>query len=174
MSQADFGGHALIEQMARPYEPNRSAALVKDGLVVGVVGEYRRSVQRALKLPAFSAGFETFHSFLMAPSQDSGYTQLPRFPKVEQDICLKVPADKTYAEVHDFVASHLDGNRPDKTRHTLTPVDIYQREDDKDHKQITLRLSIASFERTLTDDEVNKLLDQVAEAAKTVLQAERI
>ncbi|HEX4662026.1 MAG TPA: hypothetical protein VH144_00255, partial [Candidatus Saccharimonadales bacterium] len=56
----------------------------------------------------------------------------------------------------------------------LSPVDIYQREDDQAHKQITLRFSLASYERTLTDDEVSKLLDHVAEAARNELQAERI
>jgi phenylalanyl-tRNA synthetase beta subunit len=54
------------------------------------------------------------------------------------------------------------------------PVDIYQRPDDTDHKQITLRLSLASYDRTLTDTEVNDLLDKVAEAAKTDFQAERL
>ena len=50
--------------------------------------------------------------------------------------------------------------------HGLSPVDIYKRSEDGAHKQITFRLSIASYERTLTDNEVNKLLDEVAEAAK--------
>jgi phenylalanyl-tRNA synthetase beta chain len=174
LAEADFGGHYAIEQMVKPFQPNRSAVLVKDGLVRGVVGEYRRSVQKALKLPAFSAGFELFQSLLAHANKDSVYMPLPRFPKVEQDICLKVAADKTYAEVYEFVAAHLQTNRPDKTHHTLSPVDIYQREDDPDHKQITLRLSIASFERTLTDQEVNTLLDHIATAAKTSLNAERI
>ncbi len=174
LAQADFGGHKAIEQMAKPFEPNRSAALVKDGLVVGVVGEYRRAVQKALKLPAFSAGFETFHSFLAAGSQNSNYTQLPRFPKIEQDICLKVAADMSYQEVYDFVYGEAVDKQPEDAVAGLDPVDIYQREDDPQHKQITLRLRLASFERTLTDQEVAKLLDQIAQFAKDQLNAERI
>jgi len=72
------------------------------------------------------------------------------------------------------VQKKLTEVQPQHTLPNLSPVDIYQRDDDPDHKQISLRLSIASFERTLTDDEVSKLLDHVAEAAKTELQAERI
>jgi phenylalanyl-tRNA synthetase beta subunit len=72
------------------------------------------------------------------------------------------------------VNEHLDQNRPDQTYHSLGPVDIYQRQEDQDHKQITLRLSIASYERTLTDQEVNQLLETAAQLAKDQLGAERI
>ncbi len=65
-------------------------------------------------------------------------------------------------------------HRPDQTHYSLNPVDIYKRPDDPAHKQITLRLSIASYERTLTDSEVNTLLDHVAEAARQDLHAERV
>lgn len=174
LAKADFGGHALIEQMAKPYEPNRSAVLVKDGLVVGVVGEYRRAVQKALKLPAFAAGFEVFHSFIQMGSSGQAYTQLPRFPKIEQDICLKVPTGISYGQLYQFVEVYLQQNRPDKTHHLLSPMDIYQREDSTNYKQITLRLSLSSYERTLTDAEVSTLLDAVAKAASQQFQAERL
>lgn len=174
LKQADFGGYAAIEQMTKPFEPARSAVLVKNGLVMGVVGEYRRAVQKALKLPAFSAGFEVFQSLLQTAVQQGSYVQLPRFPKVEQDISLKVAADLPYGELYQFVEEHLQQNRPDQTRHTLSPLDIYQREDDPAHKQITLRLSLASYERTLTDQEVSKLLDQVAQTAHEKYNAERV
>ncbi|HEY5442230.1 MAG TPA: hypothetical protein VIJ68_01690, partial [Candidatus Saccharimonadales bacterium] len=59
------------------------------------------------------------------------------------------------------------------TRTTLEPVDVYQKPDDTAHKQATLRLTIASYERTLTDTEVSKLLDTVTAAAKDKFGAER-
>lgn len=173
LTQADIESQWL-KQVVAPYEPNRSAVLQDEqGRVWGVVGEFRPSVRRALKLPGFCSGFE-LGPFLLQNGRGREYVQQPRFPKVEQDICLRVPADTSYQEVFDFVWGHLDQNRPDTTYHTLGPVDIYQRDDDPGHKQITLRLRLASFERTLTDDEVNKLLDGVAQAARDALQAERV
>lgn len=173
LADFDFGDDIWGQQMCAPYEPTRSAVVVKDSLAWGVVGEFRASVSSALKLPAFSAGFELGLDVLLDRSAKP-YATLPRFPKVEQDICLKVSADTPYTKVWQFVEGHVAQNRPDQTHHSLSPVDIYQREDDSDHKQITLRLSLASFERTLTDQEVNTLLDQVAEAAKSELSAERV
>ncbi len=163
------------KQLTAPYEPGRSAVIVQNDQIWGLIGEFRPQVRRALKLPDYAAGFE-IHLDMVRSADKSGtaYTQLSRFPSVEQDICLKVSADMPYAQLFQFVKEHLQQNRPDQTHHSLTPVDIYQRQDDKEHKQITLRLSIASFDRTLTDQEVNQLLDQVATVAKDKLGAERI
>jgi len=173
LADFDLGDDVWGRQMVAPYEPGRSAVLVKDGMVWGVVGEFKVSVRRALKLPDYTAGFELGLD-LLSGAAPSAYMPLPRFPSVEQDISLKVPAGMSYAELYNFVEEHLGQNRPGQTRHSLGPIDIYQREDDPGHKQITLRLSIASYERTLTDQEVNNLLDQVAQAAKEKFNAERI
>jgi phenylalanyl-tRNA synthetase beta subunit len=83
-------------------------------------------------------------------------------------------ADLPYQELHDFLAEKTDKTKPKNTLLNLNPRGIFQRDDDKGHKQITFRLEIASYERTLTDPEVNKLLDQVAAAAKEKFGAERV
>lgn len=158
----------------RYYEPGRAATVKIAGTIIGRVGEYKPSVHKALKLPAVCAGFELGLGPLLEAARQPAYTSLPRFPKVEQDICLKAPADTTYDTVFHFVWDKLAEVQPANALLGLSPVDIYQRDDDPDHKQITLRFSIASFERTLTDDEVAKLLDHVAEAAKVEIGAERV
>lgn len=156
------------------YEPGRSATVLLDGKPIGYIGEYKASVRRALKLPDFIAGFELSLTSLVAARVQQKYIALPRFPKVEQDICLRVPANVSYGELFQFVWQHSELHRPDHTFHTLGPIDIYQRPDDTGHKQITFRLTIASYERTLTDQEVNDLLDKIATTAKETLGAERI
>lgn len=173
LAEVSFGEHPAMQQMLAPFEPHRSAALMCGERLAGVVGEYQPGVIRALKLPAFTAGFELFLS-TFHDTQHAGYVQLPRFPSVSQDLCLRLPAQAPYQTVFDFVMEHLNQRRPDATYHTLGPVDIYQRQDDAAHKQITLRLTIASYDRTLTDNEVNELLNSVAAAAKESLNAERV
>ncbi len=173
LKEFDFKGDVPGMQMCAPYEPNRSAVIVWNDLAWGVVGEFKQSVIKALKLPAHAAGFELGLEVIRnAPAKK--YQALPRFPKVEQDICLKVPAVTTYRQVQEFAAQKIDALKPAQTTFALRPIDIYQREDDREHKQITLRLSIASYEKTMTDSEVAKLLDDVAAAARDVLHAERI
>jgi len=173
LGEVDFAEHKLFDQMSRPFEPKRSALVYNGELLVGIVGEYRQSVATALKLPACTAGFEIFGSALKKGGIKP-YVQLPRFPSVEQDISLKVPLDVTFGELFDFVRAELTAAAPGQTRPTLAPVDIYQRPDDASHKQVTLRLTIASYERTLKADEVNALLDTVAHKASERFGAERI
>jgi phenylalanyl-tRNA synthetase beta chain len=160
---------------AAPFDPNRMALVKVKGQDhgFGMIGEFKPSVRKALKLPEKSAGFEIGFGVLMGHDTNN-YTPMTRFPKVEQDICLRVAHDVTYQQVFDVVWENLQGQTPDTMLCTLTPIDIYQREDDYDHKQITLRLSIASYERTLTDDEVAKILDYIADVARKELNAERI
>jgi phenylalanyl-tRNA synthetase beta chain len=169
----DFSEHKLFMQLLKPFEPKRSAVVFNGKFLVGVVGEYKASVASALKLPAFTAGFEVFGSALTKGGAKP-YTQLPRFPNIEQDVSLKVPADVTYGDLYASVQASLQQVLPGQTRATLSPVDIYQRPDDTAHKQITLRLRLASFERTLKAEEVNSLLDAVADKVKERYGAERI
>ncbi|HEX8763240.1 MAG TPA: phenylalanine--tRNA ligase subunit beta [Candidatus Saccharimonadales bacterium] len=158
-----------------PYDLQRSAFVQTDsGVFLGVIGEFKSSVRSSLKLPRHVAGFEIGLRELADVAGRSPYKTLPRFPRIEQDICLKVSSDVPYQTLYDLVGKTVDGVKPKNTWVTVTPVDIYQRQDDQVHKQITLRLSLASYERTLTDAEVGIVLDHVADAAKTTLQAERI
>src|SRR5690606_38936103 len=104
----------------------------------------------------------------------STYAPLPRFPKVTQDMTLKVPAQLPYQELFDFIWNELGKVQPENTFPSLGPRSIYQNETDTAHKQVTLRLQIASYERTLTDQEVNTMLDAAALAARDKFGAERV
>jgi phenylalanyl-tRNA synthetase beta subunit len=99
---------------------------------------------------------------------------LPKFPKVEQDICFKVADACVYQQLYDFIQAELAKAKPEHTTYILSPVDIYKRDDDQDHKQITFRLNIASYEQTLTDQVVHGLLETVAAAAAKAFDAVRV
>jgi phenylalanyl-tRNA synthetase beta subunit len=104
----------------------------------------------------------------------SRYSPLLRFPGVKQDITLKVPSDLLYEDLYDFVSQELGANTPDDTHVRLNLLDIYQKDDDTNHKQFTFRVTITADSHTLTDTEVNKLLDEIAANTKAKLSAERI
>lgn len=164
---------AALDSMLKPFELSRSAVVFVRDIPVGVIGEYTAATRRALKLPAFCAGFELLlHAFAAQPKNP--YTPLSRFPKVTQDISLRVSNETPYLSVLDCALTELEKSKPEHTTTALLPVDMYQNEDDTAHKHVTLRLVISSQQRTLTDKEVAALLDKVAESAKNDLNAERL
>ncbi len=162
--------------IVQPYDLKRAALVsIKGGAFLGIIGEFKPSVRSALKLPNYVAGFEVDTEVLeRVLAKNIDYKPLPKFPGVKQDITLRVAADLSLQELDGFIWNELGKVRPQNVLHTLKPIDIYQADDDQKHKNVTLRLSIASYERTLTDKEVAKLLDAVAAAAKQTFNAERV
>ncbi len=158
-----------------PYDRSRCAQVYTkfDHIPVGVIGEFSATARRAFKLPVACAGFELDLKML---SQASGhkrqYEPLPRFPKVTQDISLKVPTTVTYEDIRMCLEEALSTAQPHATRYSLEPVDIYVAENGDRH--IAFRLMIAHYERTMTTDEVNQLLDIAAAAASGQYAATRL
>jgi phenylalanyl-tRNA synthetase beta chain len=182
--------------MLKPYDMTRSAFVYTlDDTFLGVIGEFRSTVRRALKLPTYTAGFELDIQALDGygfTRPASSYVPISRFPKTAQDITLKVDEQLPHQALYDFLNEELSkhnlGGVPmpvfyniyngmksnGVVMYGLTTRDIFQRTDDRAHKQITFRIEIASYERTLTDKEVNGLLDSVAAAAHDKFGAERL
>jgi phenylalanyl-tRNA synthetase beta chain len=159
------------------YEPSR-ACQVKyrpSGETLGFLGEFNPSFKHQLKLPDYSAGFEVDTNILVKIlSSPPNYTPLSRFPSISQDISLKVADSVTYHSLLDLAAISVNEANSKDTDFKIKPIDIYQSDEDKTKKSITLRLTLTSYERTLTDKEASLVLDRVAEAASSTLQAERL
>ena len=156
---------------AAPYDYKRSARVYMGDKIIGLVGEFKPSVRKALKLPISAAGFEIGINPAML-STASKYVPLSRYPSVEQDISLKVAKNTSHAEVFNLLQKELL-NKEGMVAN-ITPLDIYQREGDEGHKQLTFRLHIASYEKTLKAEEVNTMLDGAAAIASKKLGAERL
>lgn len=163
----------ISKQTIAPFELSRST-LVKtgDGQFIGELGEFKASVRRSFKLPAFVAGFEFDISQLQKLRNITpGYQKIARFPKVEQDISLKVSSSVPFAKLETLLREELRKAAPINTVYEFEVIDIYQK---AAAKHVTFRLSIASYERTMVASEVNRLLDIIAQLAKSQLDVERL
>jgi len=146
--QADWGVQPFFIEVAKPFDMARSAVIHDGQRALGIIGEYTPEARKALKLPAYSAGFEFGLNLLQghaAPAVE--YTALPRFPKVTQDITLKIATDVPFSELYDFIKNELMSVKPEDTRASLDTIAIFQRPDDTDHTQVTFRVAIASYEK---------------------------
>lgn len=172
LSSFDAHEYPIFEQLAAPFEPGRSAVLMNGDKFVGVVGEFKASVRRAFKLPDTVAGFEIFQSHL-AKVDHTAYIPLSRFPSVTQDITLKVAITTPAQDVLDTAVGAFTALESAQTSAKIDIIGVYQPEN-ADTKNITLRLVVTSYEKTLTDTEVASLTDEIAKAASEQLHAERV
>jgi phenylalanyl-tRNA synthetase beta subunit len=164
--------------VVQPFEQSRSAFVCVAGTtdILGIVGEYKTSVHGSFKLPTYTAGFELGIDELITASKTAKrqYASLAKYPKSQQDITLEVPAkishgvlrsdiEKSLAileKEHGYVWSLENGS-------LFTP-------EGSDKKRMSFRVTVHHPARTLTTDEVNKLLDEVSRRAVTSFAAVRV
>lgn len=175
---ADLGLEFMYEPLedgadypvTQPFEPKRSARVwdAKTHERIGVIGEFKKSVQKAFKLSGNEAGFEISPVSLLRliGTQKPAYEPLSKYPSAERDVSFQVAQDLTYQQVYDATRSAPE-NTPLYIK--VTPVDIYQPEGGKT-KTITLRFTLGSYEKTLTGDEVNNVMAEVTEKVTNATQ----
>ena len=146
---------------AQVFEPKRSASVVDahSGKVIGIVGEYKKSVQKAFKLPEFTAGFEIDPRVVLELAQSAGlsYRPLSRYPGSERDVCFQVANSVSYGQIIEAAEAAL---KTTGLIFTVAPLDLYQAEG-SDTKNITVRIQLGSYDKTMTAEEVNKVIDSV-------------
>lgn len=152
------------------YVRGRAATIKINGTIVGRIGEYTASVRKAFKLPAYCAGFELGIAPLMKLPITPQYRPLSRYPSLTQDICLQVPAETTYGDLTKRFTDALYQNVADDQVIDYEPIDIYETKELQGKKRFTYRVILTSYERTLTDEVLSKLLDTAA----TAVNAERV
>ena len=173
IDQQMLAQHKLLEQMFAPYDPERSAFIsTADGHPVGVVGEFRASVAKALKLPEHCAGFEIFLSVFK--DNQSNYVPLSRYPSVSQDVCLEVDKKLEFSELEDVLNSVFSSLSLEDINIKQSLVDIYTDEDLGAKKRITFRLETSSYARTLDEQAVNGFVKLFTDQLSEKLNVTRI
>ena len=103
----------------KPFEPKRSAEIVVDGEVVGVVGEFKNSVRLNFKLAEYLAGFELDLDKILEKANGKKEIYLGEIEK--RDLTVKTVG--TYAELIEKIEKVLAKNNMVAE---ITPISIYQ------------------------------------------------
>ena len=144
------------------FEPRRSASILdkSSGVVVGVVGEYKKKISKSFKLPDYTAGFEFDLNALFGISKGTtdNYKPVSKFPSTERDICFQVSKDTEYSKIVNLIKNELSESQLD---YDVSPVDLYKPEN-LDTKNITIRIRLVSYTHTLTGEEINLIINRVS------------
>ena len=153
--------------LSTEFEPKRSALIKvpnsEGEKILGVIGEFKKKIQKALKLPESTAGFELDLGILL---ENTGKTSVKikdfsKFQSVERDISINVDESRQFAEIFDIfkdISSEFKGVEIE----TL-PIDIFNNGDGT--KNISIRFKITPFEKTLNGDEIRDIMQKIEEKA---------
>jgi phenylalanyl-tRNA synthetase beta chain len=138
----------------RYLEEGRAAALIVNGLPVGWFGEVALHAREAFDLPAPIFLAEVSLTALLAlPRREIRYEPLARFPAVQRDLAVVVPAQVTAGQVEAAIrAMKLS------LLSRITLFDVYEGgQVGAGKRSLAWSLTFQAPDRTLTDTEVNAL-----------------
>lgn len=162
-----------LQNLSVIFEPKRSALVLVNSQIVGIIGEFNATVKNNFKLPDFAAGFELEIAKLHGFNRPvSAYQPLSRFPATDQDVCLKVLNEVSYQDLQNQLLRSFKSD--ERLRVKITPVDIYSRDNDNQHKQITYKVTLQHHDKTLTTHEVKELLATAVGKVKDKFKAEQL
>ncbi|HEV8309751.1 MAG TPA: phenylalanine--tRNA ligase subunit beta, partial [Methylomirabilota bacterium] len=170
LGRGDVTVEAPDSPLAAPYlEEGRGGILVVQGSPVGVIGELHPAVQRAFDLPSALFFAEVSLDRLEGiPSRAPAHRPLPRFPAVQRDLAVIVPAAVPAAEVSRAIQAI-----PNPALKRVVLFDVYSGEQmGAGKKSLAYSLLYQAEDRTLTDAEVNAMHAEVVESLRQSLGAE--
>ncbi len=161
-----------VTESTRAYlVPGRAAAMIINGVEVGVFGQLTPSIAEARDLPGadeiYVGEVDLDRLSAAAPSETMRVATLPRFPSVVRDISILV-GDALSAET---VRATIRTAAPE-TLIQAREFDRYQGKGIPDGKvSLSFRLTFQSLDRTLTDEEVQTAMEHIIDALARELQA---
>ena len=163
--------------LATQFESKRSAILTfeeENGSkqLLGAIGEFKKSVQKNLKLPENSAGFEIdLEKLLRIINNKKSLRRISKFQSVERDISLRVSRGLAFTQIFETLHEKCQ-TFGDEILVEISPIDIYRV--DEETKNVALRFKITPFNKTLSGDEIQQIMKQIEQEAGKKLNAEII
>lgn len=153
-------------------EPLHSASLYLDSEFVGTLGEIRRPVATKLKIQPTVSTFELnlvpLLDFCRSHQTAAKTLQFSKFPSVERDLTLKLPASTTFADLARCLEQALARH---DLLYQLTPTSIYQPAAAVD-KNFSFHITLTSQTKTLQAAEISAIMESVTNQAVQALGAQ--
>ncbi len=148
--------------------PGRTAHVLLDGEVVGVIAQLHPTEQKQADLKETYVAELNLLAILAAQTEELVYTAVPRFPAVARDIALELDRTVPAGEIVAIIKG-----AGTKLLKDIKVFDVYEGEKmAPGKKSVAFSLTYFDAERTLTDEEVvaahNKVLKALAEAGAEV------
>ena len=146
--------------------PGRCANVIKNGQLIGCLGELHPNIERELQINGPIYLFE-LDLFEMIEGVLPEFAELSKFPEVKRDIAIIVDEDISAEQA----LSCIQNNAGEYLKHVAV-FDVYQGKGiETGKKSLALSMTFQHVERTLNESDVNEQIDKVVVALKQQLNA---
>ncbi|HSW68937.1 MAG TPA: phenylalanine--tRNA ligase subunit beta [Gammaproteobacteria bacterium] len=147
--------------------PGQNADIYRDGMYLGVLGVLHPRLAQELSLSGTVILFELLLEGL-EPAKLPHFQEISRFPEIRRDIAILVDQAVPIRLIQDTI-THVAGG----LLQALNIFDVYQGKGVKEgHKSVALSLTLQHSSRTLVDEEVAALMEQIIVTLKEQFAAE--
>lgn len=165
--QALLPGAVFEAALNSALHPGQSASIHYQGQTVGFIGSLHPRVSQQLKITGNVVLFELDLTKIEQKILPQ-YQGVSKYPQIRRDLAIVVDEMVTFQQAYDIVS-----NSAGKLLVDVDIFDIYRGEGiAADKKSMAVKMVLQHTERTLVDDEVAQLIDNVVLGLKTSLKAE--
>ncbi len=161
-----------IKNSSYMFDPNTSAIITNENVVLGIIGELDNKVKTNFKLPKYSAALDINLNILNTiETKNSAYTEMPKYPESRVDLCVEVGNDVQYQSVYDIIYQSINN---DDIKGNVSCLDIYKAEEKAETRRITYGIAIRNFTKTLTDKDIKAIVENITKKLENKYQAKII
>ena len=157
------------EQNHPTFHKGRCANILWNGHVLGILGEVHPNVVENFDLNerAYIADLD-YNILLQIVRQDKKYKAIPKYPAIERDIAVLVKDEITSMQIENVVRSTAGG-----LLESVKMFDMYKgKQITEGFKSVAYELVFRASDRTLVDEEVNKIFSKVLKALECEIGAQ--
>ena len=150
----------VADENESSYHPGRTAKINIGKDTIAILGQIHPSVQEnyAIAQNVYMAEID-FEKIVKYAKKEKKYTPIPKYPAVERDIAVTVTEDVEVAQIEKILKS-----KSKKLLESWKVFDIYRSEKlGKNKKSIAIALIFRDKSKTLTDEEINQVMEQIVE-----------
>ncbi len=151
------------------FHPGRTAKLIIKGRKIGVIGEIHPDVIDNFEAPERTyIGIIDIEPLVENATFSASYKQLPKFPAVTRDIAMLVKDEVMVKQIENIIKQ-----RSGKILEDVKLFDVYKgKQVTEGMKSVAYSITFRAGDRTLTDEEVNKVMAKILDGLKINLGAQ--
>lgn len=150
------------------FHPGRCAEVFVNDLSLGYMGELHPSVMEAYDIEAktYMAEFN-FTALVELSNREAKYKALPKFPAMTRDIAILVKDEVASGDIIGLIEANGKG-----ILESVKLFDVYKgKQIEEGWKSMAYALVFRAADRTLTDEEVNKVFQKILSTLETNVEA---